>query len=722
MPARTVEIPSFDFSSFYYPEVLDALILYKRRYVPELTDESDFEPLIQMLRAFALVGHLNNVLLDLVANESTLPTAALAETVRNMLRLIDYELSPATPSTVDIVYELSTVFSTAREIVSQDAQVATRPATGETAIPFEALSSLTISRSDQLTACFAEDELGAFTDHTAAANTGAGFSPSLNAAGRKLYWIHDTVLWDLMNIVVSVGMANVNGVFEFYDNDFADIEPDNANNIGGGQLEFDLTGLLGPNNRAGAVVRVRSNTTGTFEDVVSTWSGTANIAITGYLGQTTPSTNIEDYQVGTDWTELAYVDASFLDATTSLSASGEVSYALPQTELLNWQKTTINGVTGYAIRWRTITSTGGTNPTLGLQRIDTGKQYVVALCTQGRTVQDNPLGSSNGETNQEFETTRDHFISQSEEVTVDATVWTRVDNFLSSRPQDQHYRIVLGDNDRATVVFGDGAQGKIPPVGAGNITIGYRVDANQDGNVGARTVTVDKTGLSFVNSLYNPRQAAGWTEAEGASEASLERAKIAGPASLRVKEVALSPDDLIILAKSFVASDGSSPFSRATYVEEGFGPKTVMLIVVGAGGVIVSQALLDELALYFNGDKFAVPAVAKHFVANQQAYPVNYSQKVIDITAVVYAPSDVTKESIENRLSQVIQPEALKEDGVTYEWDFGGEVPYTRISHEIYNASEKIEKVVLTAPAVDTLLGPTELPVVGTLNITVVEP
>lgn len=722
MPARTIEIPSFEWSAFYYPQILEALILYKRSNLPELTDESDFEASIQIIRAFALVGHLNNVLGDLIANENTLPTAALTETVRNMLRLIDYELSPATPATVDIVYELAAVFSTSKEIVSEDAQAATKPASGETAVTFESLSSVTISRSDQVTACFAEDELGVFTDHTAAANSGAGFTPSLNEVGRKLYWIHDSVLWNTMNIVVSVAQTNITGVFEFYDGDFADTQPDSVTNIGGGQLEFDVTSLLGSSNRAGAIVRVLNNENGTSEDVTSTWNGSANIVTTGLLGQTTPSTDVTDYQVGSEWTELAEAGIDFSDGTSALTASGEITFLLPQTELLNWQKTTINSVNGFAIRWRTITNTGGTNPTLGLQRIDTGKQYTISVCTQGRTVEDSPLGSSNGTENQSFETTRDYFINGSESVTVDSVVWTKVDNFLNSRSQDQHYRIELGDNDRATVIFGDGVQGQIPPIGAGNIVISYRVDANEDGNVGARTVIVDKTGLSFVNSLYNPRQASGWAEAEGASETSLEKAKIAGPASLRTREVAITPDDLITLAIAFEASDGSSPFSRATYVEEGYGPKTVQLIVVASGGGQVSQTILDELDLYFNGDKFAYPPVTKHFVANQEVTSINFKTKVINVTATVTAPSTVTVAAIKNQLSQVIQPEALKEDGTTYEWNFGSNVPTSRISHEIFNTDEKIEKVVLTSPVSDTVLASNELPVLGTVSITIVEP
>ena len=75
--ATSIVIPDFDFSGFYYAQLLEALIQFKRRNVPELSDESAQEPFIQILRAQALVGHLNNTLLDLVANESTLPTARL---------------------------------------------------------------------------------------------------------------------------------------------------------------------------------------------------------------------------------------------------------------------------------------------------------------------------------------------------------------------------------------------------------------------------------------------------------------------------------------------------------------------------------------------------------------------------------------------------------------------------------------------------------------------
>lgn len=723
--ARTIEVPSFDFSAFYYPQILEALIAFKRANVPELTDESDFEPSIQLLRGFALVGHLNNVLVDLVANESTLPTSQLPETVRNMLRLIDFELRPATPASVDLVYELSRVFTTSFELISEDARAATRATDDSPAIPFEALTAQTLSATDAFTKVLTETAGPTFVDHTVAANTGAPFTPDLTAAGNKLYFGHDSVMWTKSNIVVSVAGASYTGVWEFHDGDFSDVAPDLVTDIGGGQLEFELTSLLGASNRAGATVRVRSNVTGALEDVVSTWNGTENIATTGLLGQTVISTDVADYTVGTEWTEFALSNINFADATLGLQATPagdfDVEYDLPQTALLNWQETTINGQLAWWKRFRIITDVGATSPTLGLCRMDTGKQFALALVTQGRSVEDNPLGSSTGAPLQRFETTRDFFVLESEVVLVDSEIWTSVTDFLASTSQDKHYIIELGDNDRATVSFGDGVNGRIPPIGVNNISIGYRVDANNDGNVGANTIEVDKTGLTFVGSLFNPRQAGGWATAQGSTPESLEQAKIEGPASLRVKEVALSSDDLIVLTKRFLASDGTQPFSRATFIEEGFGEKTVELIVVGRGGVVSPQTVLDELDLYFNGNRFAQPPVEKHYIANSEVTSVSFDPKAIDVVAIVEVTQGVTAQQIINRLNQVIQPEALKADGVTFEWDFGADVPTSRISHEIHDTDERITKVTLTTPASDVALDPTELPVIGTVSITIVE-
>lgn len=722
MTSRIIEVPSFDFSAFYYPQILEALILRKRIDVPELTDESDFEPFIQLLRSFALVGHLNNVLLDMVANENTLPTASLTETVRNMLRLIGYELSSSSPASTQLIYELSKVFTSSFQVVSENAQAATRIEGDNPVIYFESLEGVTIDRTDQFTSVQSDDG-GTFTDHTTQANSGSNFTPwSSPASGDALYFGHENVMWNKLNIDIVTAMSNITGIWEYYENDLYDIQPTSVTDIGGGSLEFDLTSLLGINDRRGTIVRVSLNESGAYQDVVSTWNGSENIATTNLLGQTTPSTNIDDYTIGSDWTEFENeLQLSFIDGTSNLSQDGDVEFLLPQNEINNWRKTEINGVEAFWIRYRIINVSTPTSPTINRCRMDTGKQYVVSDVVQGRTVSDDPLGSSTGAQDQRFTTSRDYFIDDSEVVTVDGIEWTKVLNFLSSGPQDKHYVVELSDNDRATIIFGDGSKGLVPSVGQGNISIEYRYNAEEDGNVGANTVVVDKTGLTFVNSIYNPRQAGGWSEAEGSTEESLERAKIAGPASIRVKEVALNGDDAIILAKSFELSDRSSPFSRATYIEEGFGPKTLELITVLSGGAIPNSSQMGELELFFNGDKYVSPPIPKHYVGNNEVRVVAYTPKIINITAIVTALEGVTIQSIVNGLNQIIQPEALQSDGISYQWDFGNTIPVSRLVHEIFKIDSRIKDVDITTPSSDITLGIRELPISGTFNITIQE-
>lgn len=860
--STTIVIPEFDFSGFYYGRILESLIVYKRQNVPEHTDESAYDPLMQLLRATALVGHLNNVLIDLVANESTLPTANLTESVRNMLRLIDYELASATPAVTDVVYELSKVFTAAFEVVNEGALAATELTETAASVYFEMLAALTIDPTDEFSHVFGLED-SVFTDHTTEANSPTtpadDFFPwSTPAAGDMIYFGHKQIMWDQLNLwftvpvqgekaegsitcVPKAGLLNgetfviddginpavtfyfdvtgawvpgggyddtnievdvsgdttdsdvaitvaaaimgaptlniyavplsgaldhivrvqntvggshgnvamsetVNdgtfavsglsggnddtlaGVWEYYDGDWTKVAPTSVDKTHAiGQLLVELNTLLGTSERTGATVRVQLNETTAYEELTSLWGDPSGawaedrnyVLTTGLLGQTTPSEIADDYSVGSDWSEFTNLD----DGTAELTADGAMTFDLPQTVTENWIETEVDGYEAYWIRFRIIEVGSITIPVFRYGRLDMDKQYVLVVGTQGRT-QAEELGTSDGSANQRYETSQDNYIDDSLAPTVGVEEWIVVDNFLSSLPTDKHCIVELGEDDRATLVFGDGVTGKIPP-NAEDIAAEYRFGANLDGNVGADTVVVNKSGLTYVNSVWNPRAAAGWAEAQGASEESLERAKILGPASLRTRPVAVGPGDVEQQTLDFTAADGSKPYSRARAFEEGFGPKTIEVVVVVKGGGQATTAQLEELDEWFNGDPWAHPPVEKHLVANQEVTAVNYTQKTIDITATVYG--NVTAAAIRTRLSQIFQPEALKEDGVTYEWEFGGKVPSSRIAHEIFKTDDSITDVDITEvngvtpPAdMDVTLAARELPALGTATITVV--
>lgn len=715
-----VTIPDFNFTGFYYAELLEALIEYKRINVPEHTDESAYDGFIQLCRMMALVGHLNNANIDLVANESTLPTAKLQETVREMLKLIDYDLASATPSNADMIYKLAKVFNASYQIVPIKSQVSTEQSGEDDPVFFENLIALDLTRTDQFSKVFADDG-GVFTDYTTKANSqvtpGDDWIPWSTAVIKDaIYFGHYEAMWNQLNLYMTTKAVDITGVWEYYDGDWQKVAPSSVSNLGAGVLKIYCNSYLGSTSKEGTIIRVMLNETTSYEDLESQWDGVDNyVETTTYLGQTSPSVVAGDYTIGSEWQEFETI----ADGTNQLTIDGNVVTTLPQSVTENWIEGTVNSVEAFWMRFRVVAIGGGlVDPVFQYGLMDEGDQYVTRVCTQGKTQIDNPLASSTGTPNQRHEATQENFIDGSMEVTVDGETWTEVDNFLSSTPTNKHFKVELGDDETAIVVFGDGVTGSVPPVGVGNIVATYRYEANENGNVGSNTINLDKTGLTYVSEVLNPRSATGWKVAEGSTDTSLELAKIAGPASIRVGDVALNGDDMETLAKAFVASDGSSPFSRALAIEEGYGAKTVKLVVVGTGGGVVSSTILEEFDLYMNGDRFASPPVESHIVANTELTSINYTPVTIAITATV--TGDVTAAVIESHLASVFQPEALRSDGITYEWAFGEDVPVSRIVHEIFEASEEITNVVVSVPGSDVAIATDELPIIGTIILTIV--
>lgn len=728
MASELIEIPDIRFG-FYYHSILQSLLDFKRANLPELSDENEYEPTIQLLRAFALVGHMNNVVMDLIAQESMLRTAQLAESVREHLRLIDYEMAPARPSQVEVVLELSKVFNVATTVSPSGAQFATeRDPETNIQIFFETDEQLSVNPTNEFTNVLAQED-GVFVDYTADANSvvtpGDDWSPwATPNDGDELYIGHDSVMWNRLDTFVTTDTVPGTGfgVWEYYSGDFAKAKPDSVAQVGD-KLRFVINGYLGTKNRKGTKVRVQINSTTISEDLTVIWTGTENvIETTGLLGQSSVSTDVNNYTVGSDWEPLPSLTSQSGTGDLFIGQNDQVSWSLPQSITDNWKKTTVESIEAYWMRFRWIEQpTSG--PTFQYITMSEAKHYAIVSTTQGRSNTDSPLGSSSGAPNQIFDASKTHFIDNGKDILeVDAVEWTRVDNFILSKPTDQHYVVQLtGADDRGQVKFGDGIRGQIPALGVSNISWEYRYGGENDGNVGPNTVISDKTSLTHVNSIFNPRQATGWSPAEGANESSLALAKELGPALLRTKHVAISADDLVPLTLRFLDDNGASPYSRAFAIEESFGPKTIELVVVAKGGGLASGAQLAELEEFYNGNKFANPPVPANLVSNQKVTATNHTQHTVNITATVYG-SNVTVLQIQNHLKAVFDPEALQEDGVTYEWDFGETVSQSRVKHEIHKVSPSITNVILTDPSEDTELTFRELPKYGAINIKIVEP
>jgi len=808
--AKEIIIPDFDFSGFYFAEILTSLILFQRINVPEITEENENEPFQQLLRAFALTGHLNNVLLDITATETLLPTARLLESVRSHLALIDVRLRQATPSQTDEILQFSKVFLIPTNVVAQDSQFATEETEDSPQIVFENADSITIEPTNAPSAVFTFTagkikildnafeggdkitidgidfrntiewvvggtiaitlqnitdaintsssetifdrmfavndgvdtislipidqtilsiivaETDGATDNFEVTSAAFGVNRSGVAStdslffdlfdetpkqGDVVYIGHNNIMWDTIEWVFDTVASGITGVFEFYDGNLTDTKPDIVTNLGAA-LEFDLTFLLGDSNRQNTVVRVVLSDTGAEETRLSKFVGGKNIITTlGLLGQTSVSTDPQSYVVGSLWNEVSDLD----DASAGLTTDGKTVYTLPQNVTQDWINTVINSFDSFWIRFRVLSVSAPTNPSVDRIRIDTGFQFLKFLISQGETVVENPFGASNGNIDQEFTLTFRPIIEGTLTIEINEgsgfQEWNSVENFLNSTSVSKDYVLEIKGDDTAIVKFGDGIRGKIPTAGIDNIRAFYRIGADIDGNVGSGTIKVNKSGVSFVSRLFNPRPATGFAVKEGSTDEDLARLKIEGPASLRTRGRAITTDDMEFLATQFVSSTGSKTVARALAIEETFGVKTIELVVVGQAGALLTEAQRDELSDFFNGNKAAgIPPV---LLSNHELTPVNYTPKIIDVDVVTIGGNSA---EIKNAILALLNPEATFDDGVTKRWSFGQEVPTSVIIAEIFEVDQvNIKKVTLTLPATDTVLVTRELPLAGTV-------
>lgn len=728
-----IEIPDFPFTARYYPEILEDLIQRRRNNTPELTDEDPTEPDVQLLRSVALAFHLNNCLLDLVANEMFLPTAKLRSSTRALLALIDVRLAQASPASVDILATLTTTFTTAKDTIPAGALFSTLETRAAQGVDYECLAVVNTGlRTDRIGYAYAfRDDTDVFTDHTLGAQ-GANFTPTWSTVienGDALYFGHPGVLWDKLRLNIGIGQTGISiGVWEYFDGEYDHGVPSSVTNLGS-TLRFNLNSILGSADRTGTLVRVRSALTGAYQDLVVVFAGGENRITTSgagaFLGQAVPSTTTTDYIVGSAWRELT----GLVDGSNGLAAVGstdDVTYKLPQSVTQNWRKTELLKPDGtsavpatpeaYWLRFRVIAATAATAPVFNEVRIHDGKQYQMFVVSQGQSRIDDPLGSSDGSGGQQFTLTSLPVVDDENIViTVDEGgadyVYARVDNFLNSVATDRHYTVTFEDDGSATITFGDGVNGKVPPSGVDNLKAEYRTMIDVDGNVGKDTITVNRSGIAYISRLTNPRGASGYAPREGSTDEDLARLKIAGPATLRTGLRAVSTGDVEVVATQYLAADGSRPVTRALAIEEAYGPKTVECVVVGAGGAQVDAAKLSEIETFFNGTEDERGTI----VMNHQAAVANFAPQAIDVTCTVEGGNQT---AVATALTALLNPLAKNGDG-TWAWAFGGTVTRAKLYQVVMNTTPPPTNVVFATPAADVNLGTRSLPTVGTLTITV---
>lgn len=171
------------------------------------------------------------------------------------------------------------------------------------------------------------------------------------------------------------------------------------------------------------------------------------------------------------------------------------------------------------------------------------------------------------------------------------TRWQQVDSLGSSGPADRNFVVQRDATGSATILFGDGINGMIPPRGSLTTPVfikpAYRLGGGPSGNVPANSLFVSL--LPAIVTATNPQAAAGGADAEDTN-----RARFFAPRLYRTQDRAVTLQDYVDLA---LAIPG---VGKARAVATGW--NQVTLYVAPTGSVADPSELLerDILALFEN--------------------------------------------------------------------------------------------------------------------------
>lgn len=221
---------------------------------------------------------------------------------------------------------------------------------------------------------------------------------------------------------------------------------------------------------------------------------------------------------------------------------------------------------------------------------------------EGRLIKDEVLGISSGKPNQRFRLARPRLILRpsgpAQETTGDILLltqlgqtvesWTLQESLAFSRAKQKDFVVEIDEDDQATVIFGDGSFGLVPPSGA-VITATYRVGGGLAGNVPANAIQtiVNAPELALLGAtVINPGPATG-----GAERESIDHAVRHAPSVFRSLGRAVTADDYEALALSLKGV--GKVRAKAT------GWNQVTLFVAPEGGGKVSDVLEAHLKAFF---------------------------------------------------------------------------------------------------------------------------
>ena len=312
---------------------------------------------------------------------------------------------------------------------------------------------------------------------------------------------------------------------------------------------------------------------------------------------------------------------------------------------------------------------------------------------------------------------RTPFLDGSASVSATNGAYTEVASFLDSGSTDRHFQVLVDQNDRATVRFGDGVRGAAP---TGTIVVVYKVGGGRIGNVEAGRIRIcegsfqDEDGRSVRLSVTNAARASG-----GADRQTIEQARLALPESIRAGNRSVTREDFEINARRVPAIARALMTTRNEdpAVEENAG--ILYLVPVGGGAPTGPQLAAVETMV----TETYPPTLTFEVVVLGAEY------RTIDVWTRVTFAAGSSPASVKARIVAALEAyfAILNDDGTPNQRiDFGVNLPDRAIAwSDVFNAVRDVAGVRKIDPGDlqleglvdDVTLSVREFPTLGSVTV-----
>ncbi|MDF1603312.1 putative baseplate assembly protein [Nocardioides sp. YIM 152315] len=388
------------------------------------------------------------------------------------------------------------------------------------------------------------------------------------------------------------------------------------------------------------------------------------------------------------------------DSTGGLNRPGEVVLLVPVEHV----PLTVANESAYWLRARLLTPGSG-QPTYRnsprVRGIEVSALGGTVPAEHAETMGGETLGRSSGAPGQRFQTSRFPVLPRRSDETVRVVdgervdEWQEVDDFSASGPTDQHF---VWDSGTGVVHFGprirypDGSvrqHGAIPRDGAFVETAGYRHGGGSRGNVGARTLTMLRSAVPFVNGVVNLAAASGGVDAETVAEA-----KVRGPLTLRTGQRAVTARDFERLT-----IESSIEVARVRCRPAGRGNGAVQLLVVPQVRTDPTTQRLDDFAISPYLMSTISETLDEHRLVGTSVEVSTPYYQGVSVVALLHGapgrPAALVRQRAMDGLSRFLNPLVGGSDGTG--WPFDADVNLAVVTQllEGIDGVERVEEVLL---------------------------